>query len=152
MKLYRITSHKRAYDLSGTGSKLFGGRWNSIGHPLIYASGSVSLAMLEVMANAESDFLKSSLALNILSVPDHLHIEKTEVEQLQEEWKNFPYHKTTVTYGDRWIASRLTPILQVPSAVNPFEVNFLLNPLHEDFKLITCEEVREIKFDLRLVF
>ncbi len=151
MKLFRITSQKRAYDLSGTGSKLFGGRWNSIGNPVVYSSGTISLAMLEIIANAEAAYLKKPLALSVLTIPHNLHIEKTETNRFDPKWKNFPYHKTSFSYGDRWLESRMTPILQVPSAVNPYESNFLLNPLHPDFHLISIEEVREIKFDLRLV-
>lgn len=151
MKLYRITTPQRAYDLSGTGAKLYGGRWNTPGHYLVYATGTVSLAMLETLVHTDHESLKRSLSLNIINVPDHLHIEKTEVEDLPEEWQNFPFDSCTQQRGDRWLRSRLTPILQVPSAVNPFEYNFLLNPLHPQFHLITVDDVREIRFDMRMV-
>lgn len=151
MILYRITSPSRAFDLSGTGAKLYGGRWNSVGNPVVYASGTASLAMLEIMANAEAEWLKRSFSLNILSIPDHLHIERIKPKSLPEDWKNFPYDTFTVDYGDRWLSSRMSPLLQVPSAINPFEFNYLLNPNHKDFEMISIEEVRDISFDLRLV-
>ncbi len=151
MKLYRITSPHHAYDLGGTGARLYGGRWNSVGHPVVYCAGTISLAMLETMANAEPEWLKKPFSLNILNIPDHLHIEKLKVEDLNPDWKNYPFSPLTVEKGDRWLQSKLTPILQVPSAVNPFENNYLINPNHPDFSGILVEDVKEIKFDLRLV-
>lgn len=151
MKLYRITSPNHAYDLSGTGARLYGGRWNSLGKPVVYAAGTISLAMLETMANAEPEWLKKPFTLNILNIPDQLVIEKLKEEDLNADWKNYPFAPSTVEKGDRWLHSRLTPILQVPSAVNPYESNFLINPNHPDFSEVTVEEVKEIKFDLRLV-
>ncbi len=151
MKLYRITTPEHAYDLSGTGARLYGGRWNNAGNPVIYTAGTISLAMLETMANSEPEWLKKPFALNVLNIPDNLHIEKLNEAELRADWKNYPFSPITVEKGDRWLQSRLTPILQVPSAVNPFEYNFLINPMHPDFTGITVEEVKEIKFDLRLV-
>ena len=151
MKLYRITSPNHAYDLSGTGARLYGGRWNSPGKPVVYAAGTISLAMLETMANAEPEWLKKPFTLNILNIPDPLVIEKLKEEDLLVDWKNYPFAPTTVEKGDRWLQSRLTPILQVPSAVNPFEFNYLLNPNNQDFSMITIDEIRELSFDLRLI-
>ena len=44
MLLYRISLCKRASDISGMGAKLFGGRWNSIGVPMLYLTSSRALA------------------------------------------------------------------------------------------------------------
>jgi RES domain-containing protein len=151
MKLFRITSPNHAYDLSGTGARLYGGRWNSPGQAVVYTSGTISLAMLETMANAEPEWLKKPFSLNIIKIPDNLHIEKLQEVDLSPDWKNYPFAPSTPEKGDRWLQSRLTPVLQVPSAVNPFEYNYLLNPAHQDFNGIIVEEVKEIRFDLRLV-
>ena len=34
---------------TGEGSRKFGGRWNSIGTPIVYTAGTQSLAILEVV-------------------------------------------------------------------------------------------------------
>lgn len=151
MKLYRITHPRHAYDISGTGAKLYGGRWNSTGKPVVYTSSTISLAMLETMTHADVEWLKKPFALNILHIPDHLNFEILSEDKLPATWRNFPYSPETVEYGNRWLDSRLNPILKVPSAVNSFEHNYLLNPLHPDFHQIRVEEVKELKFDLRLV-
>ena len=39
--------------LSGMGAYLYGGRWNSPGQYVVYASGNVSLAMLEVLVHID---------------------------------------------------------------------------------------------------
>jgi len=38
---------------SGDGARLYGGRWNRKGVPLVYAAGSQSLAMLEMLVQDE---------------------------------------------------------------------------------------------------
>ncbi|WP_373397506.1 RES domain-containing protein [Algoriphagus halophilus] len=46
MIVYRIALTEYN-DTSGTGAKLFGGRWNLPGHPAIYAGSSISSSLLE---------------------------------------------------------------------------------------------------------
>ena len=52
MILHRFAHRKYAHDISGTGSKLKGGRWNSVGLAVVYSSERISLSLLEVLANA----------------------------------------------------------------------------------------------------
>jgi RES domain-containing protein len=54
MILYRFAHRKFAKDLSGTGARLKGGRWNPPGIPVIYTSENISLALLEILANAQT--------------------------------------------------------------------------------------------------
>ena len=42
----------RAFE--GEGARLFGGRWNRRGTPIIYTAESLSLAMLEILVNLDS--------------------------------------------------------------------------------------------------
>ena|SRR5471030_267438 len=50
--LWRIAVEAPGYkanDLSGAGAKISGGRWNSIGTPLIYSATNIALATIETV-------------------------------------------------------------------------------------------------------
>ena len=52
MEGWRITRAKKLGEaFSGEGARLFGGRWNSQGIRMVYAAGTRSLAILEVLAH-----------------------------------------------------------------------------------------------------
>ena len=50
---WRIAVEAPAYaanDLSGAGAKATGGRWNSVGTPMLYCSANIALATLETLS------------------------------------------------------------------------------------------------------
>lgn len=147
--LYRICTKKRAGDLSGTGTRLYGGRWNSPGKPVIYTSENISLAMLEVLAHSDRSMLRQEYALTSIRVPKDTQILQLNPDELPETWKNFPFDPVTAVKGDEWLKSQSSLILKLPSAVNPFEYNLLLNPSHSLFHSIKIEGIRPVSFDLR---
>lgn len=51
MKLYRIAQTAHIKDLSGTGARLYGGRWNEKGVGVVYTSESRALAILEYLVH-----------------------------------------------------------------------------------------------------
>ena len=56
MRLWRIEKSIFAKEVrSGNGARIYGGRWNSPGRPAIYCAGSLSLAMLEVLAHVSTE-------------------------------------------------------------------------------------------------
>jgi len=55
------------------------------------------------------------------------------------------------TIGDEWMFNRTSAVLRVPSAVVPTEWNYLLNPSHPDFAMVTIGAKQRIKFDPRLI-
>jgi RES domain-containing protein len=44
---YRITKHRRARDINGTGAALYPGRWNKRGTPVLCTGESIEIALLE---------------------------------------------------------------------------------------------------------
>ena len=62
MIVYRLTSGDHIKDLSGTGAKLYGGRWNSAGLHAIYSTENISLAILEVLVHVKTARFAKNLA------------------------------------------------------------------------------------------
>ncbi len=109
---WRIFKKKhRASAFAGEGARRFGGRWNSKGVAIIYTSGTVSLAVLEILVHLETPRL---------------------------------------SIGDNWVGSGVSAVLRVPSVIIPSEFNYLLNPVHEDFRRCVWGKPRLFKFDPRL--
>jgi RES domain-containing protein len=52
--------------------------------------------------------------------------------------------------GDRWIESRKSAVLRVPSAVVRSGHLYLLNPAHHDFDRVQVEQIEPFAFDPRL--
>ena len=76
MEVFRISKCKYIHDLSGNGAMLYGGRWNSKGYPVIYASGSRSLAALEVLVHLSRNNLTDDFCIACISIPDQIPIKE----------------------------------------------------------------------------
>ncbi len=140
MNLWRLCRHPYA-DLSGEGGRLYAGRWHSTGHPIIYTATEPALAVLEVRANLNLPFnlLPEDYVLVRLEAPEGLSLEKTPEMPLQPRF-----------FGDAWLTSRRTCLLQVPSVVVPQASNMLINPLHPDAAHLSIAEITPFAFDARL--
>src|SRR3972149_4085147 len=69
---------------------------------------------------------------------------------LPPDWRAYPAPRACAELGTRWIAARSTAMLAVPSAVVPSEPDYLLNPLHADFRRIRVGRPQPFSFDPRL--
>jgi len=65
---------------SGDGAAAVGGRWNAVGTPVIYAASTLSLAMLETLA--QRGILARTLHV-AAEIPDHVTIESILNDPLQ---------------------------------------------------------------------
>ena len=148
MIVHRICNSLYSDDLSGNGAKLFGGRWNSRGIPMLYVSEHISLAVLEMLVNNQFKDFSIELCLIRISIPDTIEIKEIKLNKLKLEWnEDFSYSKFI---GNEFIKSMNNLILKVPSAVIGEEHNFLINPLHADFKKIKIADTKQFKTDERL--
>jgi RES domain-containing protein len=139
---------RTAFD--GEGARLYGGRWNSPGTRIAYASESVALATLEVLVHLQASALLPSYALAAIRFPEDL-VEALDLSPLPANWKQFPSSPDVQAIGDQWIKELRSAILRVPSAVIPSAYNFLLNPTHPDFARVVVEPPEPYEFDPRLV-
>ena len=150
MNLYRISSCKHAKDVSGTGAKLFGGRWNSIGVPLHYMAANRALAALEVLANKSTMSNDTKLCLTIFDVPDH-SVQLLEAKNLPKNWRGYPSPRILKKMGDDFVKAEQFLLMRVPSAIIIDEYNFLMNVQHPLASQIQILEVRSFEFDERLI-
>lgn len=150
MKAWRITQKKRAKTaFSGEGARLYGGRWNSPGVPMVYVAQSQSLAVLEVLVHLDTPALLQNYVFLEADFDDSLVI-ALERSTLPRNWKADPVPESVQAVGDRWIASAKSAILRVPSVLVPEEFNFLMNPRHPDFSKIALSRPQAYRFDVRL--
>ena len=152
--LWRISADTRdyeAHDLSGTGAKISGGQWNRPGLPVVYASCSIALAVLETMAHLAAGSLPLNRFLVRIDVPDDLWATR---EQLSEHsaavgWSAEPAGKVSLDLGDQWLRGQASVLLQVPSVIVPEERNVLINPLHPGAARIQSSKIRLFQYDAR---
>lgn len=147
---WRIVKRKLANDaFSGRGARVYGGRWNSPGVAMVYAAASQSLAALEILVHAEAPELLGYYVVIEISIGPSL-LQVLDISELPPDWQAEPPPDVLRRIGDAWIASRSSPVLQVPSAIIPAESNFLLNPLHEKFSSLVIGKPLPFRFDPRL--
>ena len=139
---------KHAFD--GEGARLYGGRWNSPGSPVIYCSATASLAMLEVFANVRNTELAEAYVL-ISCAFDSSLIETLDVHKLPRDWRRSPAPAELQEIGDEWLRDYRSAVLKVPSAIIEHEYNYLLNPRHAKFKKVKRQRPQSFTFDLRLI-
>jgi RES domain-containing protein len=148
---YRICDNKYSDDLSGQGAKIYGGRWNSKGTPVIYLSCSKALAVLELLVHTSFNLLPQNLILITVLVSGNHKIKEYQINELPGNWRTYPAPVHTQMLGDDWIKSKETLFLKIPSVIIPSEYNFLLNPIHKDIKKISIIKKEKFEFDKRLL-
>ena len=151
MELYRITQEKYSNDLCGNGARIFGGRWNSEGLFAVYTSSSRALALLETLAHMPAKYLsEKKYILVTLSLPDNIGREELDWTKLSPGWDTADTPSLTKRPGDKFLRSKSSLLLIVPSVLIPEENNYLLNPLHPDLKKLKLIHKRRIYFDVRV--
>ncbi len=150
MRVWRLTSRRRAATaFSGEGTRIAGSRWMERGLPAVYTSQSIALAALETLVHADVEMLAPQLVIPA-DLPEDLPIEQVEVSGLPKTWFHTPAPTALQAIGARWIESKRTSVLQVPSAIVNDECNYILNPFHPDFGRIAVGDPRPFAFDGRL--
>ncbi len=150
MELFRIAKKKYLRDLSGTGARLYGGRWNHTGHSMVYCASTLALCVLEVLVHLDIKFIDSSFGYIQLSISEDKVHDQTENILLLEGWRSHPAPEFTRDIGSEWLQTNTSVGLRVPSAVLPQATNILLNPNHPDFRSVSIVKVGELNIDHRV--
>lgn len=89
IKLFRISISKHINDITGTGAKIYGGRWNHAGYSVVYTSGSMSLAVLEFLVHIPMALAPANLSVMEINIHDNIKREAIKKSQLPSSWLFF---------------------------------------------------------------
>lgn len=145
MLLYRIAKKAYIEDLSGLGSRLYGGRWNEKGYSAIYTSSSLALCMCETLVHCDKSIIPQNMFFAEMEIPD---------EMVPADFFKISQNEETSIAGTKWLKEKSSVAIRVPSVILPAEYNkdfnVILNPEHPDFAKLKINTVVECPFDLRL--
>ncbi len=150
IKLYRICATEHINDLSGTGARIYGGRWNNAGYPIVYSSGSRSLAALEFLVHVPMALAPDNLSIAEIIITDNVKRESITTSELPSNWRGYPAPEQLANIGTKWLKSKSSLLFDIPSAVVDKELNTLINPLHPDMQHVDLAKVEKFYFDSRL--
>jgi RES domain-containing protein len=150
MRVWRICRRRYAAEAArGEGSRLYGGRWNSRGVRMVYASTSLALAAVETFVNLEPNLRPKDLVAIEGDIPDGLKMGTLDPHDFPARWRE-TRDETLHRFGDEWIRTKHSVALRVPSAAIRGEWNVLLNPAHPDFAKVAFRGPKPFEFDLRM--
>lgn len=148
---WRITPAKyQDTAFSGEGSKEYGGRFNSVGMPVVYTSESLALATLELLTKVnERRRIAGRVCLPVTFREEFVLVR--DGPDLPDGWDERPYGPVSQQVGDEWVRTEASLVLRVPSVVVPREHNYLLNPQHPDFEELEFGEPEPLELDPRII-
>lgn len=144
MIVYRLC--KAAYAaLDGEGARLWGGRWNSPGRPMVYAAATPSLAVLEVLVHLDlpAELIPDDMVLLTIDVPDDVALDQLEETPTGDD--------ACRQVGDAFLDAGTALGLRVRSVIVPQETNLLLNVRHADMARATVIASEPFRLDPRLL-
>lgn len=147
MNVFRIVLAKWANTLTASGRAA---RWNATDRFVIYTASSRASACLENVVHRSGRGLQGDFRTMVIDIPDELPTETILVAGLPDNWSAFDQYSGCQHRGDSWLAASKTAVLRVPSAIVPFEYNYLLNPQHLDFKQVRLIAIEPLAFDNRI--
>jgi|ERR1017187_2078718 RES domain-containing protein len=151
MRVWRICKRRYAgVSFSGEGARLFSGRWNPSGVPIVYSSLSLSLAAMEVFVHLEPMMAPNDLVSVMAELPiEEQHAERIDLKKLPRDWRRID-HPVLQGIGEKWARSGRSLVLLVPSIAVLGEWNALINPAHPDAAKIRIEAAKLFQFDARM--
>lgn len=147
------TPSYEAHDLSGTGAKTTGGRWNEKHVPVVYTSETRALACLETVIHLNAGGLPLNRYLVEVTIPEDVwtKAQRESATSLTVGWDAQPAGRASIDFGTKWLRSGGSALLVVPSVIVPEEFNVLINPKCSVSVGITANKVRKWLYDLRLI-
>ncbi len=152
MRLWRLSSERRARDFDGGYGLSNDGRWNTWGRPVTYCSTVASLTALERRVHVSDPALLPAQVLVTYELPDDISQRTIDISELPADWTTRETH--TQSIGDRWLDSVTETLLFVPSVIVPIanvpDLNVLINHRVADAASIRIADITSFTLDPRL--
>ena len=133
MIVFRVCGSKYSDNISGESSrKQRGNRWNSFGTPMLYTSDTPALCAVEMHQYIPPSFVPLEYSILKIEIPDVEPLLVDDAFFKDPTWINDI--KTTQSIGDYFINENEYLVMKVPSAMITYCSNYLINPMHKDFK------------------
>lgn len=150
-RVWRITASRFSRQaLSGEGGLQASGRWHRRGVPVVYASQSPELAVLETLVHLAESQVPPALVLLGIDIDPSVRFDEIPVARLPRGWRKIPAPPALADLGMEWLARGRGAALWVPSAVIPLSRNLIINPRHADVSKMTVATRQPFPLDPRL--
>ncbi|MCA3508225.1 MAG: RES family NAD+ phosphorylase [Rhodobacter sp.] len=146
MRVWRLTKPEHAPGLDGEGARLYGGRWNSPGLPVVYTASSLALAALEVFVHLPPAMRRPSGLPELVAIALDLPVSDIAAPEELPPSGGAAFR----AIGDAWLAGKGSLALRVPSQVIRHDSNILINPHHPGIARVTVAFQEPFRFDDRL--
>src|SRR5260221_4467580 len=101
LSVWRITTAAFARSaFSGEGARLYGGRWNPKGVPMVYTAANQSLAMLEMLVQDQP--LRAGYVMIEARIPGGIPIDRLKVDDLPSDWRKSSGRGKLQVIGGEW--------------------------------------------------
>jgi RES domain-containing protein len=151
LTVFRLGKHTyRGQLFSGQGGLYASGRWTTRGRPVVYTSASISLAVLEYTVNYRRRGWVPATVLGRAVIPASVRVEAISMAEWPANWSAAAPPPQLQTIGDKWLERGVSAVLKVRSAIVNEEWNYLLNPLHADFRRLRMGDPKPFSFDQRV--
>lgn len=150
MRIWRICRERFAAEaFTGSGARIFGGRWNSRGVAMVYASSSLALAAIELFVHLEANQQPEDMVAIAATLPAGEPSQRLNSEDLPRHWWGDDFGPLR-DLGDKWIRDKTSLAIEVPSAALRMEWNVLVNPQHPAIAKMKIEKPQPFRFDARM--
>ena len=79
-------------------------------------------------------------------------VRQIRINELRKDWRTLAAYSTLQNIGSQWYDHQETLLLKVPSAIIPFEYNYVINTEHPDFiQKIQLIRIEDYFWDDRLL-